>query len=63
LIGKIKFYNIQKKWGFIIGEDNFDYFFHYSQIKKGTILNKDDEVEFIPVKSERGYQALKVVKL
>ena len=61
--GVIKFYNIQKKWGFILGDDGIDYFIHYSQLKENITLEKDDEVEFMPVKSERGWSAMRVVKL
>lgn len=61
--GKVKFYNIQRKWGFILGDDGLDYFVHYLQLKKDVILNKDDEVDFMPVKSEKGWAAMKVVKL
>ena len=61
--GVIKFYNITKKWGFILGEDNINYFVHYSQLKKDVILNKDDNVNFIPVKSEKGWAANEVFKL
>jgi len=60
--GKVKFYNLQKLWGFIVGDDGIDYFVHYSQLKKGIILNKDDEVDFMPVESEKGWSAMKIIK-
>ena len=31
--GTVKFFNNKKGWGFITGEDEKDYFFHYSQIQ------------------------------
>jgi len=62
--GKVKFYNVIKKWGFIIGDDGIDYFVHYSQLEtKETKLYQDDKVEFTPFKSEKGWSAMKVVKL
>ena len=62
--GIVKFYNIQKLWGFITGDDGIDYFIHYSQLEtKETKLDENDEVDFMPVKSEKGWSAMRVVKL
>lgn len=61
--GKVKFYNVIKKWGFILGDDGLDYFVHHSQLKKDITLNKEDSVDFIPVESEKGWCAMKVRKL
>lgn len=52
--GRIKMYNSDKKFGFILGEDGSDYFFHISNVKS---INKPLEgamVEFEPEKGERG---------
>ena len=61
--GTVKFYNVIKKWGFILGEDNIDYFVHHTQLRKDVTLNKDDEVEFTPFESDKGWCAMKVEKL
>lgn len=46
--GTVKFFDSRKRWGFITGEDNKDYFVHYSSIlKKGhKLLSENDIVEF-----------------
>ena len=52
--GRIKIYNSDKKFGFILGEDGNDYFFHISNVK---FINKPVEgamVEFEPEQGERG---------
>lgn len=63
MTGSIKNYLHQKKFGFILGDDNNDYFFHenglissnqVSQIVDGAL------VEFDPSVSPRGYKANKV---
>lgn len=59
--GKVKWYNRMKEYGFITGEDNKDYFVHSSEIT-GSI-DEGDDVEFEPVKSEKGVQAKGVKKV
>ncbi len=63
MTGSIKHYLHQKKFGFILGDDNKDYFFHenalihpsqVSQIVDGAL------VEFDPTVSPKGYKATKV---
>ncbi len=60
LKGKVKFYNIEKGFGFIAGEDNKDYFVHHSQLVNNFIPRDNDEVEFEPKKAEKGLQATEV---
>ncbi len=45
--GKVKFYNRDKKYGFITGDDGKDYFFHVSGVSGEAELNDEDAVEFI----------------
>lgn len=63
MTGSIKNYLPQKRFGFILGDDNKDYFFHEnallsssqaSQIMDGAL------VEFEPTVSPKGYKATKV---
>ena len=62
--GKIKFYKRDKKWGFIIGEDRKDYFFHKNDIINTTGLVKDDtNVRFEIVQGPKGIKAKNVLKL
>jgi len=55
--GKIKFYNREKRYGFITGDDGVDYFFHESMVADGQQVRDEDKVEFNPVDSDRGKQA------
>ena len=53
--GKVNWYNSDKRFGFIIGEDGKDYFMHASQFQ--GILKQGDEVLFDPVEGDRGMKA------
>ena len=59
--GKVKFFNSEKGFGFIAGEDNKEYFVHESGIKEGTI-DENDEVTFDVEEGDRGPKAVKVKK-
>ena len=60
--GKVKFFNQEKGFGFIIGDDGKDYFMHKSGLKDDLILNEDDLVEFSVEEGDRGLKAVKVSK-
>ena len=55
--GKVKFYNKEKKFGFITGDDGKDYFFHASGISSDIYLRDGDKVEFKVVDGDRGPKA------
>ena len=59
--GKVKFFNREKGFGFIAGEDNKEYFVHESGIKSGAI-DQDDEVTFDVEEGDKGPKAANVVK-
>jgi len=59
--GKVKFFNSEKGFGFIAGEDNKEYFVHESGIEQGPIA-EDDEVSFEVEEGDRGPKAVKVKK-
>ena len=61
--GKVNWFNVEKRYGFILGEDEKDYFVHQSAIEGEDPLIKEEEVEFDPVKGDRGMQAHNVKKL
>ena len=44
--GKVKFYNKEKKYGFITGDDGKDYFFHASGVSNELYVQDGDKVEF-----------------
>jgi len=62
--GIVKWYNIQKGYGFIEGEDGNEAFVHKTAIPFWTIvLNKGDKVEYNLEKSKRGAQATSIKML
>jgi CspA family cold shock protein len=58
--GTVKFYNINKAYGFIVGDDDKDYFFHLNYVIGQKILKKDDRVVFNSNETEKGIEARKV---
>jgi CspA family cold shock protein len=61
--GKVKWFNTQKRFGFIEKEDGNDIFVHLNDIEGGTPLNEGDEVEFEQEDSPKGPRATKVKKV
>tara|TARA_B100001559_G_C16253851_1_gene508279 strand:+ start:487 stop:684 length:198 start_codon:yes stop_codon:yes gene_type:complete len=55
--GKVKFYNREKRYGFITGDDGVDYFFHQSMLTEDVNIRDEDKVEFKVVDGDRGKQA------
>jgi CspA family cold shock protein len=65
MLGKVKWFNAEKGYGFIEREDGGDVFVHYSAIKAEGFktLDEGQAVEFDIVDGDRGPQAANVVKL
>jgi len=59
--GKVKFFNREKRFGFIGGEDDKEYFVHESGIAGGSI-REDDDVVFDVEDGDRGPKAINVKK-
>ncbi len=64
MLGKVKWFNQEKGYGFIEREGGDDVFVHYSAIQEEGFktLAEGQEVEFDIVEGERGPQAANVVK-
>lgn len=64
MVGKVKWFNAEKGYGFISREDGDDVFVHFSAINDEGFktLNEGQEVEFDIVEGARGPQAANVVK-
>jgi CspA family cold shock protein len=60
--GKVKWFNPRRGYGFIIGEDEKEYFVHQTELPNGYI-KEDDEVEFESEATEKGLNAKSVKKL
>ena len=58
--GKVKFYNKEKKYGFITDDDGKDYSFHSSGVSNDIYLKDGDNVEFKVVEGERGPKAVDI---
>lgn len=65
MIGKVKWFNQEKGFGFIEREGGDDVFVHFSAIQEEGFktLAEGQEVEFDIVEGARGPQAANVVKL
>ncbi|MFW5988391.1 MAG: cold shock domain-containing protein [bacterium] len=63
--GTIKWFDTKKGYGFIELEDEDDVFVHHSEIQEEgfTSLEEDQEVEFEVEETEKGPQAVNVVKV
>ncbi|HZH92492.1 MAG TPA: cold-shock protein [Tissierellaceae bacterium] len=63
--GTVKWFNAEKGFGFITGQDGKDVFAHFSQIQKDGFktLEEGQEVEFDVVEGQKGLQAENIVAL
>ncbi len=62
-VGKVKWFNEQKGYGFIESEGSKDLFVHFSEIQGDGFktLREGQEVEFEVTMGQKGPQACKVV--
>ncbi|MDW4068674.1 cold shock domain-containing protein [Staphylococcus saprophyticus] len=60
MLGNVIYYNEVRGYGFIIGENEKDYFFHKSDFAYNDLISKGLEVEFIESNSSKGLKAKNV---
>jgi len=60
--GKVKFFNHEKEFGFITGDDGKDYFVHKSDLENDITIDEDDSVEFSTEQGDKGLKAVNVKK-
>jgi len=61
--GKVKWFNNQKGYGFLVSEDGTEFFVHYSGInstEKFKSLAEGENVVFDVIDTEKGRQAINV---
>lgn len=62
--GKVKWFNAQKGYGFIIQEDGKEIFVHFKDVQGGvSALSDNDNVEFDVEDGRKGPQAINVKKV
>ena len=61
--GKMKFFNAQKGFGFVAGEDGNEVFVHQSALGEGVTIDEGDEIEYDVEEGDRGPKATNIKKL
>lgn len=64
-IGKVKWFDPKKGYGFIVGDQGQDVFVHYSSIvgEGFRVLKDGEEVKYEMIQGEKGYQARNVTQM
>jgi CspA family cold shock protein len=60
--GTVKFFNRNKGFGFINGDDGKDYFVHETGLAQGVSIDEGDRVTFDVTEGDRGPKAENVKK-
>ena len=59
--GIVKFFNVQKGFGFITPDDGSkDIFVHTSNVEGGAVLREGQRVEYVPGQGRKGPEATQV---
>ncbi|RZK48876.1 MAG: cold shock domain-containing protein [Pedobacter sp.] len=61
--GKVKWFNVEKGYGFLIYDDNKEIFVHFKDVEGGINgIKEGDEVSFEVTEGKKGLQAVNVKK-
>ncbi len=68
MVGKVKWFDDSKGYGFILTDEGTEYFVHWKSIvtisdKSRKFLIPDEEVQFDLMETDKGTQAINVVRL
>ena len=65
MVGKVKWFNNEKGFGFISVDNYEDIFVHYSEVRDDgyKTLDSDQKVQFDLITTDKGLQAKNVIKL
>jgi len=61
--GTVKFFNGERNYGFINGDDGKTYFVHGTGLKESVKIDEGDRVSFKAVEGDKGPKAEEVEKL
>jgi len=66
--GKVKWFNKNKGYGFIITDDNKEYFVHWKSIVTNSprelkVLEQDELVTFDLMETDKGVQAINIIRV
>ena len=66
--GKVKWFNSNKGYGFVMTDDNTEYFVHWKSIvtkhpSELKVLEPNEPVEFDLMETDKGIQAINIIRL